>query len=499
MAIDPTIALNTRGIDLSKGIAGVANAYDQAADNKLRRESMRQTTELHGAQMRNIQAQEEERRRKQARETELRQAMERGATPEQITAIDPETGLKLAEDKRKADLSALDQQIKKLEVAKKQAGAFASLVGGMTEQNYHETVGRAVSMGVIPPEVGAKYFQMPWTEVQGQLPALQKQALDANQQIELGFKEAEEARNAAEHKAKLPGMAADSNLKIAESQGQRPIQPAEQARLNQLSSNMSATKLAMLAAKGDPDALKAMDLITKQHIAARPPASPGIQLSSDAVNMLASNVAAGGQMPNLGRNAGGAIGQVLNTAAASNPSINLAGARAGNKADSASLTNLQKQQDAITAFENTAGKNLDQFLETAKGVIDTGSPALNLPIRMVTEKLVGSDKMTAFHVARQVAVTEIAKVLSNPGGNAVLSDSARHEVQQLIGPNATLKQIYRAAEILRRDMRNRHESNEDQLKEIRGRIGSGGGGASLAPQSAPNSKRKPLAAFEGSK
>jgi hypothetical protein len=155
-------------------------------------------------------------------------------------------------------------------------------------------------------------------------------------------------------------------------------------------------------------------------------------------------------------------------------------AKAGVQADAASLKKLQSNYDNVTAFENTAGKNLDQFLSTAKSIVDTGSPFLNTPVRMITSQMVGSEKMAAFNAARQTAVSEIGKVLSSANaGSGVVSDSARHEVESLIGPNATLKQIYAAANILKKDMDNRKTAYQDQITEVKSRM-SGGGQATKA-------------------
>lgn len=145
-------------------------------------------------------------------------------------------------------------------------------------------------------------------------------------------------------------------------------------------------------------------------------------------------------------------------------------AKGGVQADVGSLKKLQSNFDSVSAFENTAGKNLDTFLQTAKGVVDSGSPLINSPLRRVSGQMAGSDKQAAFNAARTTALTEIAKVLNSSNASGVLSDSARHEVEGLIGPDATLKQIYSAAKILRTDMSNRHTAYQDQINEIKGRL-----------------------------
>ena len=107
----------------------------------------------------------------------------------------------------------------------------------------------------------------------------------------------------------------------------------------------------------------------------------------------------------------------------------------------------------------------------------------NLPARYVAGKL-GSADQAAFETARTTALTEIAKVLSSAqAGSGVLSDSARHEVEGLIKPDATLAQITAAANILKTDMANRHDSYATQIKDIQQRIGGkkAGGEGELKP------------------
>jgi hypothetical protein len=197
-------------------------------------------------------------------------------------------------------------------------------------------------------------------------------------------------------------------------------------------------------------------------------------LSEAALDQAADAVKSGAKISEVtrgqGKNATATATRIMNRVAEKYPDFKLASAQSDLKADSGSLNTLQKSRDQVAAFENTAGKNLDQFLATAKKVVDSGSPLINQPIRGLALKLSGNPDQAAFNTARQVAVTEIAKVLSNPGLSGQLSDSARHEVQDLIGPNATLAQIYSAAKILKADMKNRGDSMDSEIKAIKGRI-----------------------------
>jgi len=156
--------------------------------------------------------------------------------------------------------------------------------------------------------------------------------------------------------------------------------------------------------------------------------------------------------------------------------------------DKKSLENFQKQRDQIVSFEQTAQKNLQQFLDLAGKIPDTGVPWLNMPIRMLDAKLVGNENMAAINAARQVANNEIAKVTSGGGMSGVLSDSARREVSSYNPQNATFAQTKAVARVLQQDMANRHQSMDSTIGDIKSRIG-GGGVSTMQPaqstQSAP--------------
>lgn len=210
------------------------------------------------------------------------------------------------------------------------------------------------------------------------------------------------------------------------------------------------------------------------------------KLSPEALDKMAEMFATTGQLPTMGMGRAAALArsQVINRAAELYPNVQFATNRAAFDANRQSLKQAQTRMDQVDAAEQTAGKNLDVFLNTAKQVIDTGSPWINKPLRDVAGQGLGSADMEAFNAARQTAIQEIAKVLNNPQGGAAPSDAARKEVETLIGPNATLKQIYSAANILRTDMKNRHDAYQGQINAITQRIGSatGGGAQTAAPQ-----------------
>lgn len=192
------------------------------------------------------------------------------------------------------------------------------------------------------------------------------------------------------------------------------------------------------------------------------------ELSPEALESAAELYRTTGKMSGMARDRASQR-QVMNRAAEMGP-VDLATNAAAYHANEASLVSLTKNLDSVTAFEKTAGKNLDLFLQQAGKVVDSGVPWINTPLRAVAKNGLGSADQAAYETARQIAINEIAKVTGNPGLAGQLSDSARKEVSEFNPNNATLKQTYRVAQVLKQDMANRRESYEEQKADITRRI-----------------------------
>lgn len=216
-------------------------------------------------------------------------------------------------------------------------------------------------------------------------------------------------------------------------------------------------------------------------------------LTPEARDMLARQAATTGVIPRLGSGmVAGALGASIANRAAElqQPEGGLAGSAASYKANTTSLAALQKQADFVNSFERTGLANLELFLNQAHKVVDTGSPLFNAPARSFAQRVAGDPNMTGFITARQVAVQEIAKILSGNMGNMALSDSARKEASDLLTPDASLAQIERAANVLRTDLANRKAGFAAQLGEIRSRLGTQPG---QPPMPAAHSEQSPAA------
>ena len=146
-----------------------------------------------------------------------------------------------------------------------------------------------------------------------------------------------------------------------------------------------------------------------------------------------------------------------------------------------SLSNLTKIHSAASAFEETALKNTKILEKTLTGLPDLGSSFLNRPLRAIASGT-GSKEMARFNTARQTVVPEFTRLLNSPTAAGVISDSARHEMQVIIDPNATVGQILEAIAILKQDATNRTRSYQDAIDQSKARIRLIGTGRSLPSQ-----------------
>lgn len=200
-------------------------------------------------------------------------------------------------------------------------------------------------------------------------------------------------------------------------------------------------------------------------------------LSDEALNQLAIAFHSSGILPSVGfgKAAAALRVKIANQAAKLFPGTDLASNKAVYEANKSSLVQVTKMKNAVEAYSNTAGKNIELLLEQAKNVPDSGSPWLNTPLRSVSKNLMGQKEVPAYETARMVALTEIARVVNNPNLTGQLTDDARREVEKFNPNNATFAQTVAVARVLHQDMKNRHDALVAQEKEIRDEIGQQGG------------------------
>lgn len=198
------------------------------------------------------------------------------------------------------------------------------------------------------------------------------------------------------------------------------------------------------------------------------------QLTPEALDMAAHQFAVTGAMPTLGmgKTAADARAKIINRAAAMYSGLDLPTQMAAYASAKESLKKRGEQLSSLSAFEETAMKNLERFLELAEKIPDSGVPLLNRPLRTIDAELLGSPDMAAFNTARRAVIPEFARILTNPNLTGVLSDSARHEVETLLASDYTLAQIKASARELVIDAKNRKTSLQDEIGALQRRIAS---------------------------
>lgn len=167
----------------------------------------------------------------------------------------------------------------------------------------------------------------------------------------------------------------------------------------------------------------------------------------------------------------GTITAIINRAAQLNPEGNLAGNQATFKADQASLSSLQKNFDQVTAFENTAIKNLDQVVKAGAKIPDLGTRFGNIPVRSISSNMLGTPDMARFKAALLTAKNEAARVLTTANASGVLSDEARKEASDVLDGNLPYPAMLAAISQLKTDFANRHSSYQQAIGSIKSRMG----------------------------
>lgn len=206
-------------------------------------------------------------------------------------------------------------------------------------------------------------------------------------------------------------------------------------------------------------------------------------MTQQAFDQQAEKYYSTGQLPQIGRNAN-AIAMnrdLMNRAADLHPNASLAANSAEFKANSASLKTLQANFDQVSAFEGTANKNIEMLKGLAQKVPDLGARFANVPVRMLSGSMIGSEGMAAFKTALAPVQAESAKILNSANLSGQLSDSSRHELQDIVDGNLPYKSLVASLGVLQQDFKNRHNSIQEAITNIQGRLG----GTSTSQPSAP--------------
>lgn len=371
---------------------------------------------------------------------------------------------KMAKDDAETGKTNFDTALKKNDAL---LGQLSTLNDVPDEQLHDATLGKiqeAVQNGLLDPQHGQQMAQniggiQDPTQLRSQLKVVEKGLMGEKAQFDQVQKERETA--ASELKAKT-----EKDRLELEKQGLiGPAAGVDRRELNDWlarpeNKGKDAADFAKFKATLAPQATMNVQM------------SAGGGLTKEALDQQADNYFNTGKLPPARGAAGIAQNrQIMNRAAELHAGESLSAGSAEYKANSASLSGLQKNLDNVTAFENTALKNIDQVTKIAKTIPDLGLKFANVPLRKITGDMIGTDNMARLRTALASAQSESAKVLSSANASGVLSDSARHEAQDFLDGNLPLSAMLAQADQLHTDFGNRHQSYADQIAAIKTRLG----------------------------
>jgi hypothetical protein len=198
---------------------------------------------------------------------------------------------------------------------------------------------------------------------------------------------------------------------------------------------------------------------------------PSPEFSPAAIDLAAERYHTDGTLPPMGMGKGGATARslIISRAAELWPSVKGSNQRVeqlANKANAASLANLQKQTTMINSYEYMANKNADIALEMSRNVDRTGVPVFNRWLLAGRNALAGDVDVSKFNTAINGLAGEYAKIVSGSMGNTALSDAARHEAQKILNNAATQEQFEANVRFIQREMKNRTAGLEAQKQEL---------------------------------
>lgn len=221
-----------------------------------------------------------------------------------------------------------------------------------------------------------------------------------------------------------------------------------------------------------------------------------VRMTPNGLYQAALNYIATGQFPQTGRGSDPAsvatrtaitskVGAIAAAAGMDEPAL-----RAFYKSNAASLAQQQKMQDSVQGFMATADKNAALLQETLKKIPDTGSPLFNKPLRTFAKDVTGNANLSQFATYLQSVQNEYARIISQPNLAGQLTDSARHEAETLLNPNATVPQILSSIDALQKEGNNRLVSVGEQIQRIQQRMQTPN--AAPAPAAAPKPGANPF-------
>ena len=209
---------------------------------------------------------------------------------------------------------------------------------------------------------------------------------------------------------------------------------------------------------------------------------PVVRMTPNGLYQAAQNYIASGQFPPTGRGSDptavaqraaivSKVGAIAAAAGVDEPTL-----RAFYKANAGALSQQQKAYDAASVSIAKADRDVDLLEKVLPKIGDVGSPMFNKPLRSFEQNVAGNPDLAEFATRLRSVQNEYTRILNaslTGSGGGVMSDSARHETDQLLNPNATVEQMIRSIQALKSEGNNRLLSQGEQIQRIMQRMQGG--------------------------
>ena len=200
-----------------------------------------------------------------------------------------------------------------------------------------------------------------------------------------------------------------------------------------------------------------------------------VELNEQSVVNAAARYNMDGTLPpNLGRGAQGA----KNTARILNEAARIAGERGdtpeaqriaqiANKATTSALTQLQKQESMVGAFERNFTKNADLAIELSNKTDRTGIPIVNKWINVGKRAVTGDVDLVKFDAVVKSVSNEFAKIISGSMGNTAVALAEIKKIESLLNAAQTPEQVKAVIDTMKRETANRIAGFDEEKKKLK--------------------------------
>jgi hypothetical protein len=250
---------------------------------------------------------------------------------------------------------------------------------------------------------------------------------------------------------------------------------------------MRVTRAGKMVPVTGPDGKPAM-APKGTHFTTEPAPQGGVSLvplSDDAIAGLTGITAGTGHMPNFGRDATSRNriwNNVFNPNSGHKPA-DVVQAGIDYENDRKARADIQTKSANLDAFGEAAHNDIQLFYKTLTTIPDLGAPVLNKPWRQARKEL-GDANIAKFEAVRNTVNKQVAR-MTNGLGSAILSDSAREQVNKLNDDSLTAQAYKAVVDAFVTEMTNMENGYHSQLDIIDQRIHDRGQPKPAATPAAP--------------